>query len=81
MVAAHTKVRSALVSVEYGEMKVFLTSETASTTKITLISVENISSVNRVKNFTKLEPEVIDEMNNIPDVQIPVQAYNGRNGL
>ena len=81
MVAAHTKVRSALVSVEYGEMKVFLTSETASTTKITLISVENISSVNRVKNFTKLEPEVIDEMNNIPDVQIPVQAYSGRNGL
>lgn len=49
VVVAQTKVNKAFVKVDDVEEKVRATSETASTTKIALIKVENISSVNRVR--------------------------------
>ena len=62
-------------------MKVPATSEKASAMKIVLISVEKISSVKRVRYFTILDAEVRDETNNIAEVQSPVHAYRGRNGI
>jgi hypothetical protein len=56
------------------------TSDTASTTKIALIKVEKISSVNLVKYLTRLDADVNEEMNSIAEVHNPVHAYNGKKG-
>ena len=67
-------VNIALVNVEIGDTNVPPTSLTASTTKIVEMRTEKISSVNRVRYFTKLEAEVMELKNNIPDVQRPVHV-------
>jgi hypothetical protein len=80
VVDAQVSVKSAFVKVETGELKVLATSETASTTKMALMSVAKISSVNLVKNLTKLEAEKTEATKRIPADHSPVQAYRGRNG-
>jgi hypothetical protein len=77
---AITKVSNAFTKVDAGDIKVPPMSDTASTTKMVEMSTEKISSVNRVRYLTKLDADVIDETRSIPDVQIPVHAYRGRNG-
>ena len=71
---AHTRVRRALVKVDAGDEKVRPMSETASMTKIQLINTEKISSVKRVKYFTRFDAEVIEEINKMRLDQSPVQA-------
>lgn len=77
---AHTKVNNALVKVEAGEVNVRPTSETASTTKMALMSTENISSVNRVKYLTRFDAEVTEHTNKMREVHRPVHAYRGKKG-
>ena len=80
VVHAQTRVNNAFVKVDTGDTNVLPISDAASTTKMQLISTEKISSVNRVKYFTKLEPDVTADRNRIADVHNPVHAYNGKNG-
>lgn len=75
-----TKVKSALVKVEAGLVNVAVISDTASMTKMVEMRREKISSVNRVRYFTKFEADVKDEMSKIVEVHKPVHAYNGRKG-
>jgi hypothetical protein len=67
-------VRSAFEKVDAADAKVPPMSETASTTKMPLIRTEKISSVKRVRYFTKLDADVTEETNKIREVQRPVQA-------
>ena len=80
VVEAQVSVSKALVSVDAGEVKVFPTFVSASTTKITLISVEKISSVKRVRYFTKFDADVTDDKKRMAEVQRPVQAVLTRSG-
>ena len=75
-----SRVSKALLKVEPGEVKVLLTSETASTTKMVEMRTLKISSVNRVMYLTRFDAEVNEDMARIPDAQIPVQPYSGRKG-
>ena len=63
VVVAHANDRSPLVKLERGDVNVLAISDVASTTKIQLIRTEKISSVNRVKYLTKLDPDVMEETN------------------
>ena len=74
VVVAQTNDKRPLVNVDRGDVNVPEISVTASTTKIVLIKTENISSVNLVKYFTKLDPDDTDDTNKINDVHIPVHA-------
>jgi hypothetical protein len=71
---AQVKVKSALVPVDTGDVKVLATSVTASKRNIELIRTEKISSVNRVKYLTRFDAEVSADTSNIPAVHRPVQA-------
>ena len=73
-------VSKAFVNVDAGDINVPPISEAASTTNIVDMRTAKISSVNRVRYFTKLDADVIDDRNKIADVHRPVQAYKGRNG-
>jgi hypothetical protein len=81
VVETHAKVSRALVNVDAGDVNVLAASETASTIKMTLINVEKISSVNRVKYLTQFDPDVMAEIKSMPEAHSPVHAYKGRNGL
>jgi len=80
MVNVDVAQRSVINAFGNGPAKEAPTFDTASTTKMTLIKVENISSVNRVKYLTRLDPDVRDAMSRMADVHNPVQVYNGKNG-
>jgi hypothetical protein len=71
---AVTSVSKAFVKVDAELENVRPMSETASTTKMALMSVENISSVNLVRYLTRLDAEVSEETNRIAEDQRPVQA-------
>jgi hypothetical protein len=77
---AQTNVSSAFVKVEEGDENVLPISDTASTTKMALMSTEKISSVKRVRYLTKFDAEKSEHSNRIPAVHSPVQLYKGRKG-
>lgn len=68
------RVKSPLVKEDAGLVKLRPMFWAASTTKMKDIRVEKISSVNLVRYLTKLEADVTELTNKIPEVQIPVQA-------
>ena len=74
VVAAQVSVSNAFVIVDAEDEKVLPISETASTTKIQLIRTEKISSVKRVRYFTKFEADVTEDIIKMSDVQSPVHA-------
>mmetsp|Transcript_6123 Transcript_6123/g.7119 ORF Transcript_6123/g.7119 Transcript_6123/m.7119 type:complete len:177 (+) Transcript_6123:776-1306(+) len=74
VVEATARVRRAFVNVDAGDKKVPPTSLTASTTKIVEIKTEKISSVKRVRYFTRFDADVMEDANRIPDVHKPVHA-------
>jgi hypothetical protein len=74
VVTAQVSVSNAFVKVDADDENVLPISETASTTKIQLIKTEKISSVNRVRYFTKLEADVKEDTSKMRDVQSPVHA-------
>ena len=77
VVEAQITVRSAVVK---GPEKLLNTPAVASTTKMTLIKVEKISSVKRVRYLTKLDADVTLDVKRMNDVHRPVHAYNGKKG-
>jgi hypothetical protein len=74
VVTAQVSVSNAFVKVDADDENVLPISETASTTKIQLIRTEKISSVKRVRYFTKFEADVTEDIIRIRDVQSPVHA-------
>ena len=69
---AHVRVSRAFVNVDAGDENVRPISEPASMTKIALVRTENISSVKRVRYFTRCDAEVTEDKSRSAEVQSPV---------